>query len=184
MDGHVVLSVRQLGDGARPARRPRDRAGVLRRGSISTRVAPAPARRARSHSTGSAPRGRHRRQARRSPGARHNLRGADRPHDRFQRLRPRRRGLIEVPKIVLGAEPLVDAPTALRPWRDSDIYSIVAACQDPEIVRWTRVPEHVRRGRRPRLPAAALTNRPMPAPRRRSRSSPRTTSTTCSDRSR
>jgi [ribosomal protein S5]-alanine N-acetyltransferase len=47
-----------------------------------------------------------------------------------------------VPKIVLSGEPLVEKPTALRPWRDSDIDSIVAACQDPEIVRWTRVPEH------------------------------------------
>jgi len=47
-----------------------------------------------------------------------------------------------VPKIVLQAEPLIDGPTALRPWRDSDIHSIVEACQDPEIVRWTRVPEH------------------------------------------
>jgi RimJ/RimL family protein N-acetyltransferase len=46
-----------------------------------------------------------------------------------------------MPKIVLKAEPLVDGPTALRPWRDSDIHAIVEACQDPEIVRWTRVPE-------------------------------------------
>src|SRR5436190_17479415 len=46
-----------------------------------------------------------------------------------------------MPKIVLRAEPLIDGPTALRPWRDSDINSIVEACQDPEIVRWTRVPE-------------------------------------------
>jgi len=46
-----------------------------------------------------------------------------------------------VPRIVLKAEPLVTGPTALRPWRDSDIHSIVEACQDPEIVRWTRVPE-------------------------------------------
>src|SRR5919108_5358684 len=44
-------------------------------------------------------------------------------------------------KIVLGAEPLVDGPTALRPWRDSDMDAIVAICQDPEIVRWTSVPE-------------------------------------------
>jgi RimJ/RimL family protein N-acetyltransferase len=44
-------------------------------------------------------------------------------------------------KIVLPAEPLLDASTALRPWRDSDIHAIVEACQDPEIVRWTRVPE-------------------------------------------
>ena len=35
----------------------------------------------------------------------------------------------------------MDGPTALRPWRDSDIQAIVAACQDPEIARWTRVPE-------------------------------------------
>jgi RimJ/RimL family protein N-acetyltransferase len=45
-----------------------------------------------------------------------------------------------VSRIVLPAEPLVDGPTALRPWRDSDISSLVTACQDPEIVRWTRVP--------------------------------------------
>jgi RimJ/RimL family protein N-acetyltransferase len=45
-----------------------------------------------------------------------------------------------MPRIVLPAEPLVDGPTALRPWRDSDIAAIVAACQDPEIPRWTSVP--------------------------------------------
>jgi len=33
-----------------------------------------------------------------------------------------------------------DGPTALRPWRESDVPALVAACQDPEIVRWTRVP--------------------------------------------
>ncbi|MFZ0089842.1 MAG: GNAT family N-acetyltransferase [Solirubrobacteraceae bacterium] len=44
------------------------------------------------------------------------------------------------PRIVLPAEPLVDGATALRPWRDSDVPDLVAACQDPEIVRWTRVP--------------------------------------------
>ena len=43
-------------------------------------------------------------------------------------------------RIVLPAEPLIDAPTALRPWRDSDLRGLVAACQDPEISRWTRVP--------------------------------------------
>jgi RimJ/RimL family protein N-acetyltransferase len=31
-------------------------------------------------------------------------------------------------------------PTALRPWRDSDIPALVDACRDPEIPRWTRVP--------------------------------------------
>jgi RimJ/RimL family protein N-acetyltransferase len=44
-------------------------------------------------------------------------------------------------RIVLPAEPLVDGPTALRPWRDSDLRQLVSICQDPEIARWTRVPE-------------------------------------------
>jgi RimJ/RimL family protein N-acetyltransferase len=44
-------------------------------------------------------------------------------------------------RIVLPAETLVDGPTALRAWRDSDVAGLVAACQDPEIPRWTRVPE-------------------------------------------
>ena len=35
---------------------------------------------------------------------------------------------------------MVDGPTAIRPWRDSDVSGIVSACQDPEIARWTRVP--------------------------------------------
>jgi RimJ/RimL family protein N-acetyltransferase len=43
-------------------------------------------------------------------------------------------------RIVLPGEPLIDGPTALRPWRESDIAGLVAACQDPEIPRWTRVP--------------------------------------------
>jgi RimJ/RimL family protein N-acetyltransferase len=45
-----------------------------------------------------------------------------------------------MPRIALSGEPLLDGPTALRPWRDSDLQQIVAACQDPEIPRWTRVP--------------------------------------------
>ena len=44
--------------------------------------------------------------------------------------------------IVLPDHPLVDGPTALRAWRDEDIDAIVRACQDPEIARWTRVPEN------------------------------------------
>ncbi len=44
-------------------------------------------------------------------------------------------------EIVLPEHPLVDGPTALRPWSDDDIEAIVRACQDPEIARWTRVPE-------------------------------------------
>ncbi len=43
-------------------------------------------------------------------------------------------------RIVLPGDPLLDGETALRPWRDSDIPALVAACQDPEIARWTRVP--------------------------------------------
>lgn len=43
-------------------------------------------------------------------------------------------------KIVLPAEPLVAGPTALRPWRDSDVASLARAARDPEIARWTTVP--------------------------------------------
>ncbi len=43
-------------------------------------------------------------------------------------------------RIALPAAPLTEAETALRPWRDSDLKALVAACQDPEIARWTRVP--------------------------------------------
>lgn len=43
-------------------------------------------------------------------------------------------------RVRLPAEPLRDGPTALRPWRDSDLGQLVAACQDPEISRWTSVP--------------------------------------------
>jgi RimJ/RimL family protein N-acetyltransferase len=45
-----------------------------------------------------------------------------------------------VNRIVLPAEGLVEGTTALRAWRDTDLEALVAACQDPEIVRWTRVP--------------------------------------------
>ena len=44
-------------------------------------------------------------------------------------------------RVVLPAEPLRDGPTALRPWRDADIPSLVTACREPEIVRWTLAPE-------------------------------------------
>jgi RimJ/RimL family protein N-acetyltransferase len=47
-------------------------------------------------------------------------------------------------RIVLPGEPLVDGPTALRPWRDTDIDALVAACQDPEIGLWTAVPRPYR----------------------------------------
>jgi hypothetical protein len=37
-------------------------------------------------------------------------------------------------------EALVDGPTALRPWRDTDVAALVTACQDPELSRFTRIP--------------------------------------------
>ncbi len=47
-------------------------------------------------------------------------------------------------RIILPGDPLIDGATALRPWRDTDIAGLVAACQDPEIGRWTRVPNPYR----------------------------------------
>ena len=44
------------------------------------------------------------------------------------------------PRIALPGRPLTDGETSLRPWRDADVPALVQACQDPEIVRWTRVP--------------------------------------------
>lgn len=55
-------------------------------------------------------------------------------------MRAVRRRQPAVRRIVLPGEPLVDGPTALRAWRDSDLRPLVTACQDPEISRWTRVP--------------------------------------------
>ena len=45
----------------------------------------------------------------------------------------------------MGPIPLPDPPLgngdiALRPWRPQDVPAIVAACQDPEIPKWTLVP--------------------------------------------
>src|SRR5687767_15885022 len=37
---------------------------------------------------------------------------------------------------------LGDGEIVVRPLRDADVPAIVKACQDPEIPRWTRVPEH------------------------------------------
>ena len=44
-------------------------------------------------------------------------------------------------RVVLPVEALIDGPTALRAWRDTDVGELVEACQDPEIPRWTSVPE-------------------------------------------
>lgn len=43
-------------------------------------------------------------------------------------------------RILLPAEPLLDPPTRLRPWRESDVAALVRICRDDEIVRWTSVP--------------------------------------------
>jgi RimJ/RimL family protein N-acetyltransferase len=43
-------------------------------------------------------------------------------------------------RILLPGDPMIEGETALRPWRDTDIAALVEACQDAEIVRWTRVP--------------------------------------------
>jgi RimJ/RimL family protein N-acetyltransferase len=44
-------------------------------------------------------------------------------------------------RIALPAKPLVEGNTALRPWRDADLPELVQACRDPDIVRWTSVPD-------------------------------------------
>ena len=44
-------------------------------------------------------------------------------------------------RIALPAQPLRAETTLLRPWRDADAPAITAACRDPEIARWTSVPE-------------------------------------------
>lgn len=36
---------------------------------------------------------------------------------------------------------LADGTIALRPWRDADVPAMTAACRDPEIQRWTMVPD-------------------------------------------
>jgi len=48
--------------------------------------------------------------------------------------------------IALPAEPLLDGSTALRPWRESDLPALVAACQDPSIPAWTSVPSGYHEG--------------------------------------
>ena len=43
-------------------------------------------------------------------------------------------------KLTPPPEPLSDGVVSLRPWRLADASAVAAACQDPEIQRWTRVP--------------------------------------------
>jgi RimJ/RimL family protein N-acetyltransferase len=45
-----------------------------------------------------------------------------------------------VPSIPLPDPPLADAEMLLRPWALGDVPALTAACQDPEISRWTVVP--------------------------------------------
>jgi RimJ/RimL family protein N-acetyltransferase len=42
--------------------------------------------------------------------------------------------------IPLPNPPLTDGEIVLRPWEPSDAQAVTAACQDPEIPRWTVVP--------------------------------------------
>jgi RimJ/RimL family protein N-acetyltransferase len=44
--------------------------------------------------------------------------------------------------IPLPSPPLTDGDIRLRPWERRDVPAITAACQDPEIPRWTVVPHN------------------------------------------
>ena len=44
--------------------------------------------------------------------------------------------------IPLPDPPLTDGEITLRPWEGRDAPAMAAACQDPEIPRWTVVPHH------------------------------------------
>ena len=45
-----------------------------------------------------------------------------------------------MPAIPLPNPPLTDGEISLRAWKASDAPAVTAACQDPEIPRWTVVP--------------------------------------------
>jgi RimJ/RimL family protein N-acetyltransferase len=45
-----------------------------------------------------------------------------------------------MPSIPLPNPPLTDGDIRLRPWERRDVPAVTAACQDPEIPRWTVVP--------------------------------------------
>lgn len=47
--------------------------------------------------------------------------------------------MTRLPKI---EQPLTDGQIILRPWTMEDVEVMTRACQDPEIQRWTRVPEN------------------------------------------
>ena len=44
--------------------------------------------------------------------------------------------------IPLPDPPLTDGEIRLRPWERRDVPAVTAACQDPEIPRWTVVPRN------------------------------------------
>ena len=48
--------------------------------------------------------------------------------------------LPEMSEIPLPDPPLTDGEIRLRPWARGDVPAVTAACQDPEIPRWTVVP--------------------------------------------
>jgi hypothetical protein len=45
-----------------------------------------------------------------------------------------------MPAIPLPEPPLTDGEIRLRAWEPGDARAVTAACQDPEIPRWTVVP--------------------------------------------
>jgi RimJ/RimL family protein N-acetyltransferase len=47
-----------------------------------------------------------------------------------------------MPAIPLPNPPLTDGEILLRPWQPRDAPAVTAACQDPEIPRWTVVPHN------------------------------------------
>lgn len=47
-----------------------------------------------------------------------------------------------MPAISLPNPPLTDGEIVLRAWEPSDAPAVTAACQDPEIPRWTVVPHN------------------------------------------
>ena len=47
-----------------------------------------------------------------------------------------------MPALPLPDPPLTDGDIRLRPWERRDVPAVTAACQDPEIPRWTVVPHN------------------------------------------
>jgi [ribosomal protein S5]-alanine N-acetyltransferase len=47
-----------------------------------------------------------------------------------------------MPPIPLPSPPLTDGEIVLRRWSPDDVAAVTAACQDPEIPRWTVVPHN------------------------------------------